>query len=190
MHYDCSKLDQWNVVFSHATAKGLHLHFKMQETEMDDNRHGHKEMTVKDIPTSLDGGKLGTERELYIRELVARFSHHLALNWNIGEENTQSPEEVREMAEFLRELDPYDHPIVIHTYPNQQDKVYAKLIGDQSVLTGASLQNPMEQGPSSARFKWMRESASKKAGRQWVVANDEQNPAGLGVPPDPGYEGL
>ena len=187
MHYDCSKLDQWNIVFSHATAKGLHLHFKMQETEMDDNRHGHKEVTVKDIPTSLDGGALGPERELYIRELVARFSHHLALNWNIGEENTQSPEEIRKMAEHIRQLDPYHHPIVIHTYPNQQDKVYTKLVGDQSFLTGASLQNGWNQ-VHQRTLQWIK--ASKESGKQWVVTNDEQGPASLGVPPDPGYEGF
>ena len=38
LHWDCSKLDQWGIVFDHATAKGLYLHFKMQEKEMDDNR--------------------------------------------------------------------------------------------------------------------------------------------------------
>lgn len=186
MHYDCSKLDQWNIVFSHATAKGLHLHFKMQETEIDDNRRGHKEEKIVEVPTSLDGGKPGPERQLYVRELVARYAHHLALNWNIGEENTQSPEEVREMAELIRDLDPYDHPIVIHTFPGQQDKVYSKLLGDQSVLTGVSLQNPWDH-VHQLTLKWIRES--DKAGRQWVVANDEQNPAGLGVPPDPGYRG-
>ena len=187
MHYDCSKLDQWDIVFSHAISKGLHLHFKMQETEIDDNRRGHKEAKNTEVPTSLDGGKLGPERRLYVRELIARYAHHLALNWNIGEENTQSPEEVREMAELIRELDPYDHPIVIHTYPDQQDKVYPKLVGDQSVLTGASLQNPWHR-VHQRTLKWIRESA--EAGKQWVVANDEQNPAGLGVPPDPGYKGF
>lgn len=28
------------------------------------------------------------------------------------------------------------------------------------------------------------------AGKPWVVANDEQGPASLGVPPDPGYQGF
>ena len=32
LHYDCSKLDQWGVVFDHGTAQGMYLHFKMQET--------------------------------------------------------------------------------------------------------------------------------------------------------------
>lgn len=30
---------------------------------------------------------------------------------------------------------------------------------------------------------------SKRAGRPWVVANDEQGPASDGVPVDPGYQG-
>src|SRR6185369_17229789 len=33
-HWDCSKLDQWGIVFDHATAKGLYLHFKLQENEI------------------------------------------------------------------------------------------------------------------------------------------------------------
>ncbi len=32
--------------------------------------------------------------------------------------------------------------------------------------------------------------ASQAAGKPWVVANDEQNPANQGVPPDPGYKGF
>lgn len=185
--YDCSKLDQWGIVFDHASANGLYLHFKLQETEIDDNRVGHKKSEENKVPTSLDEGKLGPERKLYLRELIARYGHHLALNWNIGEENTQSPEEVRAMAEFIRETDPYDHHIVIHTYPDQQKKVYPPLLGDKSVLTGASLQNSWKQ-VHQLTAKWLRES--KATGKQWVVANDEQNPADLGVPPDPGYKGF
>lgn len=185
-HYDCSKLDQWGIVFDHATARGLYLHFKLQENELDDNRPGDGSK-VGVVPESLDGGKLGPERRLYCRELVARFAHNLALNWNLGEENTQSPEEQRDMARYLQRMDPYPQNIVIHTYPNQQDRVYSQLLGQQSVLTGVSLQNGWNQ-VHQRTLKWLRESA--KAGRPWVVANDEQNPAGLGVPPDPGYQGF
>jgi len=174
-HYDCSKLDQWQIVFDHAQAKGVYLHFKMQETEMDD-----------DVPTSLNKGDLGPERKLYCRELVARFGHELALNWNLGEENTQTPKQQRDMAKYIQDVDPYDHHIVIHTFPNQQDKVYPPLIGDKSVLTGASLQNGWNAAHART-LKWVTESA--KAGRPWVCANDEQGPASFGVPADPGYEG-
>ena len=152
---------------------------------MDDNRVGH-EPKIALIPTSLDGGALGNERKLYCRELIARFAHNLALNWNIGEENTQSTEEIRDMATYIHDLDPYRHPIVIHTYPDWQDRVYTPLLGEKSQLTGASLQNNWNQ-THTRTLKWVTESAA--AGKPWVVANDEQGGADTGVPPDPGYEG-
>ncbi|RME90283.1 MAG: DUF5060 domain-containing protein [Verrucomicrobia bacterium] len=182
-HYDCSKLDQWQIVFDHATSLGLYLHFKLEEQENDDNRLNKHEGPV---PAALDGGDTGVERKLYLRELIARFAHELALNWNLGEENTLSAEQQRAMAQYIRDTDPYDHHIVVHTFPDWQDRVYPKLLGDQSVLTGASLQNSWRVAHQRT-LKWVQES--ERAGKPWVVANDEQNPAGMGVPPDPGYQG-
>ena len=134
LHYDCSKLDQWGTVFEHGTRKGMYLHFKMQETENDNHDKGY-------VPESLDGGNLGVQRKLYCRELVARFGHNLALNWNLGEENTQTTAQQKAMVDYIAELDPYDHNIVVHTFPNQQDTVYRPLLGSKSQLTGVSLQN-------------------------------------------------
>ena len=172
-HYDCSKLDQWNIVFTHAQSKGLYLHFKLQETENDDK-----------VPTSLDGGDLGPERKLYCREIIARFSHHLALNWNLGEENTQTTKQQKDMANYLREMDPYDHNIVIHTYPKQQDKIYNSLLGFKP-LTGTSLQNSNFKDVHWQTVKWHRASAEAK--HSWVVAFDEPGDASYGIPPDPDY---
>jgi len=186
LHYDCSKLDQWGIVFDHATQRGLFLHFKLQETEMDDERAGPERKAVV-VPEALNGGKLGVERRLYLRELCARFGHALALNWNLGEENTQSAAEQREMAQFIHDIDPYDHSIVVHTYPDEQDLVYQPLLGHQSVLSGASLQNHWDV-VHQRTLHWVRTSA--EAGKPWIVANDEQGPADLGVPPDPGFEGF
>jgi len=186
MHYDCSKLDQWQIVFDHAQSIGIYLHFKMQENENDDNRKGSGK-EIADIPASLDDGALGVERKLYIRELAARFAYELALNWNMGEENTQSTAELRAMSQYILDTDPYDHNIVVHTFPSQQDEVYTPLLGSGSVLTGASLQNSWEN-VHQRTLKWV--TASGDAGRPWVVPNDEQNPASQGVPPDPGYEGF
>jgi hypothetical protein len=186
LRMDVSKLDQWQIVFDHAQAKGLYLHFKLQEQENDDNRIG-SEARVGNVPAALDDGNLGPERKLYLRELIARFGYNLALNWNLGEENTQSPEEQRDMAKFIRDTDPYKHHIVVHTFPPWQDRVYTKLVGEQSVLTGASLQ--MQWNEVHRRtLQWRGESA--KSGRKWVVANDEQGSAAHGVPPDDGYQGF
>ena len=102
LHYDCSKLDQWGVVFDHATTRGMYLHFKLQETENDDNNRGKNGSDR--VPESLDGGDLGIERKLYCRELVARFGHNLALNWNLGEENTQTTDQQRAMADWITQL--------------------------------------------------------------------------------------
>lgn len=180
LHYDCSKLDQWGIVFDHATELGLYLHFKLQETENDDRKG-------PGAAQSLDGGDLGPERKLYLRELIARFAHELALNWNLGEENTQSAAQQRAMAQYIHETDPYHHHIVIHTYPDWQEKIYPELLGTKSFLTGASLQNSWRRAHERT-LKWVTEST--RVGRPWVVANDEQNPAELGVPPDPGYAGF
>jgi hypothetical protein len=184
-HYDCSKLDQWQIVFDHAQRKGIYLHFKLQETENDDNRAGRN--ASGRVPASLDGGDLGPERKLYLRELIARFGYSLALNWNLGEENTQTPEQQRAMARYIRDTDPYRSHIVVHTYPNEQEKVYTPLLGEQSVLTGASLQNAYD-AVHELTVKWI--DASAQSGRPWVVANDEQGTAALGAPPDPGYRGF
>jgi len=182
LHYDCSKLDQWGIVFDHATQNGIYCHFKLQETENDDDRKGK----AKSVPDALDNGDLGPERKLYLREMIGRYGHLLALNWNLGEENTQSAEQQIAMARYLAEVDPYQHLRVIHTYPNKQEDIYPKLLGDASALTGASLQNSW-QVAHERTLRWIK--ASQQAGKPWVVCNDEQNPAGLGVPPDPGYQG-
>ncbi|WP_297088127.1 DUF5060 domain-containing protein [uncultured Draconibacterium sp.] len=195
-HYDCSKLDQWGIVFSHAQKQGLHLHFKLQETEIDDNRKRDGQMIIdRDkpadgspaVPEALDGGATGPERKLYLRELIARYGHNLALNWNLGEENTQTSEEQRAMAKYIHDTDPYNHNIVAHSYPNMQQRLYEPLIGNGSELTGASLQN-MWNVAHERTLHWVK--ASAQSGKPWVVANDEQGSARTGVPPDPGYKGF
>ena len=186
LHYDCSKLDQWGVVFEHGTSQGMYLHFKLQETENDDHKAGKKGPAR--VPESLDGGELGIERKLYCRELVARFGHNLALNWNLGEENTQTTAQQRAMSKYLHDLDPYDHNIVVHTYPEQQDSIYRPLLGKGSVLTGCSLQNSHLKDTHVQTVKWVREST--KAGNPWIVAFDESGSAAHGQCPDIGYKGF
>ena len=208
-HYDVSKLDQWQIFFDYAQQKGLYLHFKLQENEIDDNVRGNPysvparggQPSVEagrggapapapagPVTESLDGGDLGPERKLYIRELVARFGYELALNWNLGEENTQSSEQQLAMAMNLRDVDPYGgHHIVVHTYPNAQESIYPALLGSRSPFTGASLQM-LWNAVHERTVRWVVASAA--ANKPWVVANDEQGPASLGVTPDPGYSGF
>jgi hypothetical protein len=164
--FDVSKLDQWEVVLSHMDQVGIKLHVITQETENDQ---------------LLDGGSLGTQRKLYYRELVARFGHHLAVVWNLGEENTNTDAQRKAFADFIRAVDPYDHPIVVHTYPGQYDTVYTPLLGHAS-FEGPSLQMGNMNSTHSETVKWVNRSAQN--GRKWFVSLDEIGPAGDGVVTD------
>ncbi len=105
LHFDLLRLHQWGIVFYHAQRRGIFLHFVLNEAEEANKRE-------------LDDGGLGIERKLYYRELVARFGHLPALQWNICEEYNifypWSPEQVKQFAAYLRQIDPYDHPITVH----------------------------------------------------------------------------
>lgn len=173
LRFDVSKLEQWEILFAHADTKGMYLHFKIQEEENDQ---------------LLDGGRLGVQRKLYYRELIARFGHHLALNWNMGEENTQTIPQKIESAKYIKETDPYNHHIVMHTFPHQQLSIYSQLVGDVSDYTGASLQTANINNVHTEVKKWLFES--EQSGKQWVVTNDEQGDPQTGVTVDELYSGL
>ena len=113
--FDCSKLDQWEIVFDHMDQLGLMLHFVTQETENE---------------LLLDIGELGVQRKLYYRELIARFAHHPAVTWNLGEENGplswtpkgQNDEDRKAMAKYLKTHDPYQNFVALHTHSNPEEQ--------------------------------------------------------------------
>jgi hypothetical protein len=143
-----------------------------------------------------EGNNFADRRKIYYRELVARFAHHRALVWNIGEENgwddrsrkTTGPagrgnthEQRKAFADFIRALDPYDHPIVVHTIPGGYDEIYTPLLGHPS-FEGPSLQVQLGKRIHEETIRWIERSA--QAGRRWVVTLDEIGPADTGVKPD------
>ena len=165
LRIDCSRLDQWEIVFEHMDRQGIYLHFKTLETENE---------------LLLDRGDLGPQRKLYYRELIARFSHHLALNWNLGEEiNNASTSQKKAWAQYLHDHDPYRHHIVIHNGASHYD-----LLGPGSRLTGFSLQtNRTDFARVHAQtLNYIDRSAA--AGKPWVVACDEPGDASHALVPD------
>jgi hypothetical protein len=184
LNYDVSKLAQWENVFEHAQKMGMFLHFKFQEQE---NSAGFPYRGQWDpnatVPEALDGGTTGRERKLYTREIIARFGHHLALNWNLGEETMMLAEQHREWVKYLSETDPYKHHRVVHTAPRFefQTEVYDSLIGNQSELTGASVQTHIRHLHAHI-LHWI--NISNESGKQWAVANDEQGPPFWANPTD------
>jgi len=162
---DVSKTDQWEIALEHAAQKGIGLHVKTQETE-NEFIHGNKHFIVR--------------RAIYYRELVARFGHHPQLVWNLGEETKMPTSLLLAAADYIRSVDPYDHPIDVHTYPNAKAKVYPGLIrSDTSKVTGASLQCEFPERINAEVAKWIAKSA--RSPNPLVVSNDEQGPNWLGV---------
>ncbi|WP_235594694.1 DUF5060 domain-containing protein [Paraglaciecola hydrolytica] len=171
---DVSKLAQWNVVFEHAQNKGLFLHFKTQEVE----NQG-----------LLDGGGVGMQRKLYYRELIARFGHHLALNWNMGEENgewhpynltpPQTTSQRLAMSRYFFEHDPYHHHLVIHN-----GKSFDDITGEDSYYTGASLQTHREDFSAVHQEVKKIRSLPLVNGRTLAVSVDEPGDAEHSLLPD------
>jgi hypothetical protein len=163
LRLDVSRLDQWEIVFEHGDKLGMYLHFKTAETENE---------------LLLDNGDLGLERKLYYRELIARFAHHLALNWNLGEEiNDATHAQKVAWADYFWTTDPYQHHVVIH---NMGDPHY-DLLGDASALTGFSLQTSRPDFSQVHRRTLDYINRSKAAGKPWVVACDEPGDASHGL---------
>jgi hypothetical protein len=162
LRMDVSKTAQWDRVMEYGDRKGMYLHFKTSEAEN---------------CSLMDKGDLGPERRLYFRELIARFGYHLALNWNFGEENTQTTEQHQAQMAYVKRVDPYNHLRVVHTFPGAKDKVYGPLLGDKSELTGLSLQtsNPAFVQVYGEVKKWVQ--LSQDTGKLWVVACDEPGDA-------------
>ncbi|MEM6803120.1 MAG: DUF5060 domain-containing protein [Bacteroidota bacterium] len=171
---DVSKLDQWEILFEHADKLGLFLHFKTSEAE----NQG-----------LLDNGDLGPQRKLYYRELIARFGHHLALNWNIGEENGkwmkqeitpwQTTTQRLACAQYFYDNDPYRHHVVIHN--GQQ---FYDLLGPESTYTGLSIQTNREDfgNVHKAVLRWR--NLAKAAKKVWANAVDEPGDHRYSLVPD------
>jgi len=170
--YDVVKLAQWQRALSYADELGLQVHFKMQEVENN---------------LFMDGGSLGRERKIYIREMLARFNYFLAVSWNMGEENTQQPEVVRAQANYIASLDPYDHPLVMQTYPRQKER-FRPHLANGSALNGLAMQGATidfsDMRPDILKWTY----ASILAGRRVVIGYDELGSAGPGAPIDAGFD--
>ncbi|MFZ9011765.1 MAG: DUF5060 domain-containing protein [Anaerohalosphaeraceae bacterium] len=177
--FDVSKLAQWEIVFDHMDRRGIMKDILLTETENES------------LFEALDGGEFAVTRKLYYREMIARFAHHLALSWNLGEENGhdgtgedpyKKPNTDRQrqaFCEYLRRIDPYDHHIAVHNWPGDEERLLGPLLGNAN-FEGVSLQEDQDYFQEVSR--WVNRSAA--AGRKWVVAIDEPLGWEFGLRPD------
>ncbi|MEO0367603.1 MAG: putative collagen-binding domain-containing protein [Pseudomonadota bacterium] len=142
------------------SSSGMLIHALTQETENDQ---------------LLNNGALGLERKLYYRELISRFAHHPALHWNLGEENTNTTAQLIEYSDFIKDLDPYQHPVLVHSLPSDSDReqLYAPLLGALDV-DGAAMQTS-QINSSGDMYDEVRDwiDRSTQSGHPWVVTLSE-----------------
>ncbi len=172
--FDVSKLDQWEIVFKHGERLGMFLHFKTLEAE----NQG-----------LLDNGGVGLYTKLYYRELIARFGHHLALNWNLCEEtgDWQNPPRTfpvdvqgrLTLASYVSSIDPYKHHIVIHN-----GNWFTGVYGKDSKFSGASLQTNREDFGNVHKNVLRVLNEAESEGKTWAVACDEPGDAQHALVPD------
>lgn len=95
--YDVVKLQAWEDFFEYVQEQGIVLHFILAD----------------------DSAWSEFEHYPYYREMVARFAHHPGLIWNIGEEANEVywDSDQLELAQLLRDLDPFDNPVTVHRKP-------------------------------------------------------------------------
>ncbi|MEP3889426.1 MAG: DUF5060 domain-containing protein [Hellea sp.] len=182
--FDVSKLAQWQRVFEHFNSRGVLIDMLLTETE---NESWFEAMDGVEV-----GKDFAESRKLYYREIVARFGHLNGLVFNLGEENGvvgnsgQDPyrqptslEQRRAFAKYIRDLDPYDHAVVSHNWPDSEEETYGALLGDPD-FSGISLQAHDKYFEKIAT--WTQKS--KAAGRQWMVTVDEPLGWEFGARPD------
>lgn len=159
LHYDTLKLREWETVFGHAQRLGIFLHFVFSEAEEANKRE-------------LDDGELGVERKLFYREMIARFGHHLALEWNLCEEYNLNfnfgPERIRAFADYIQAVDPYRHPITVHSAGDPIEQLRFTFGDPRFSMTSIQLnQRPIHEVTEAVR------NATRAAGRPLPVSLDE-----------------
>ncbi|AWB67311.1 DUF5060 domain-containing protein [Saccharobesus litoralis] len=174
--FDVSKLAQWEQVFQHMEDKNMIMHFILQETENE---------------LLLDKGDTGPKRKLYLNEMIARFAHHAGIIWNVGEENGpvhfspegQTPEQAMAMASYIKNIDPYQQPVFIHTHASwkHKEETLPKFMGFKD-FDGLSLQVDQPKTVTKHITRWQEKA--KEAGHPLAITMDEIGLWHTGALPD------
>ena len=92
--FDVTRLAGWEDTFEMIQDRGLVLHIVFED----------------------DSAWTGFNRQLYYREMIARFGHFNGLYWNLAEEYNEvySASEIKSYAQIFSDLDAYNHPLTVH----------------------------------------------------------------------------
>lgn len=155
--YDCSKLDQWQIVFDHMYNKGIALEMVFTEQE---NLNWFEMMEG----SSTSG--FGIARKLYYREMIARFGY-LNVIYSIGEEANEpaagdvyTAQQIEDAAEFVQDLSPYNDLVTVHNGPSAATSIFNEI----TALSGTNHLTSI-----SRQADWQRENQTHG---DWVGLNN------------------
>jgi hypothetical protein len=151
-HFDVAKMSRWDAMFDYMRSHNIVLHLVLED----------------------DDALVPDDRAFYYRYLVARFAHHTGLIWNLREEYNErySPDQVKQYAQMLQNLDPYRHPVTLHNV-NMPEEWF--LNAGTFSLTSIQTEKPSSDLPAKQFNSWAIQwrDAAQAAGRPIMVSYDE-----------------
>ena len=118
------------------------------------------------------GGSLTTQRKLSFRMLNARFGHYNGLKWNLCEENRWVTAEVTAQLNYMKAIDPYDHPATFQLGgAGLAFTEYNPHLGFERLDSLSFQGSPSRGDMSDAMGQWR--TASANAGKPVTCAWDE-----------------
>jgi hypothetical protein len=150
--FDVEKLDVWLELFEYMQTNGVVAYLVLLD----------------------DDAWTGFNHERYYREMIARFGHLPALMFNISEESGEnySFSEALSLAQLLKNIDPYDHPVGIHNINDPRSEyINAPYIDFTSIQTNFS--DALDHNDRAVA--WINECKSLNT-RVLMVGFDEPRP--------------
>ncbi len=140
VRFDVAKLEQWRELFEYMQTKGVVPYLILED----------------------DSAWKEYDHVRYYREIIARFGYLPALVFNIGEEQNENYRlaESLQLAQRLREIDPYNHPRGLHNV-NRPDDQYVD--ADQVSITSIQTGNPAAERPIRCRTINLPSIGSRRA---------------------------
>jgi hypothetical protein len=180
--FDCSKLDQWDIIFEHMTKKGMFVNLCLTQP-------ANQSVFEWAEKTPGSDSAFAASRKVFYREMVARFGHLCALEWNLVEQMTNrnpataavdrdlSEKQVKSFASYIRAIDAYRHPIVFGSqFAYNPGLFYQSYMGDPAI-EGTSVVDDQNDAFEYPRSLW---SSSDAAQKPMVIFQDN---VGTGIDP-------
>ncbi|MEZ6017797.1 MAG: hypothetical protein R3F49_22020 [Planctomycetota bacterium] len=158
-NYSIKRLQEWNIVVQHAMTKGIYVQFQLHETEGANldwlgfnwnttARYAEMEPLPAPPPAANQISPLRNlthARRLYLKQMVAHFGHHPAIQWTLCEENYTEPgqfnglgnpvpidftiPQLEAMATWIERWDSlHDHPVSVHAH-GWDNFLYDRIVG-------------------------------------------------------------